>query len=161
MTEQTVRKQKKLLPSTLRFVLRVVEDNPSITAPDIMKITSYSSAPVQMALNELVEQGLVFTPDVSGNRGNPRRYTAAQPSELATVRSRLAEVSGELQALRAFKAEAIARYPDLAGKSIEQLVREEIARLFPEYGPSAAAGELDNTLLAASIRTRLEAERGA
>jgi hypothetical protein len=64
----------------------------------------------------------------------------------------------ELEELHDFKDAAIARYPDLAAKSIEQQVRDEIARQFPEYGASAAAGELDNTLLAASIRSRLEAE---
>lgn len=197
---------KKSAAGTLGYVLRTVQDNPNICALEISSATGFSKGAVNLALNTLLEQGDIFTPDVRGTRHSPRRYTARATSEVVKLRERAAELMDELRQLReeapnageleelraclaeargavehceaqlrfaldtieqsnrelddlhAFKDAAIARYPDLAAKSIEQQVRDEIARQFPEYGAAAAAGELDNSLLAASIRTRIEAE---
>lgn len=170
-TAKTPSKPKAAAISTLRFVLKTVQENPNISADEVSEITGFAVSSIAFALGKLVKEGSIYSPDRRATRSAPRRYTAHAPSDLSVARKKLAEAydmlaqqcagepnTAELEELRAFKKMAASRYPDLVAKPIEELVREEISRQFPEYAAAAAAGELDGTLLAASIRTRIEAE---
>jgi DNA-binding MarR family transcriptional regulator len=98
-------KRKTHLPSTLRFILTNVQDNPNCSPSELSELTGFSQSVVSSALRALVDSGEVYTPDATSGRDHPKRYTAKQLSEVAKLRAKLAEAYDLLAQQRADKAD--------------------------------------------------------
>jgi len=106
---------RKPLPSTLRYVLTNVQDNPNISATELASLTGFSSSSMSRSLRSLVEQGEIYTPDATAGRGHPKRYTAKTQSEVAKLRAKLAEAHA-LLAQRPAAPDKIAELVETIGK---------------------------------------------
>jgi hypothetical protein len=140
-------------------ILEVIRNMPGCSMGEIKELVSFGSDSVSSRLTTLKAKGMVrhegkkYYPG-DGKPPIPKKLQAKAPIATMSMRT-------ELDELRAWKAAAIAKYPDLGVSPELKAAREAAIAYYKKIGDnnranSVKAGELDNTpviqvaLLAAS-----------
>lgn len=153
MTEEatTTAKKHRVSEHVLKAVLKAVRETPGIRSDALADELSLHQSTVSIATLVLEKRGLI----TRVRKGHYHYYPAgaqdvtvepitATDIEVAALKAEVEDLRREVEELRAFKARALAAYPDFDVDPMLLEARRIAAELFPDYSKTFLLGEADN-----------------